>query len=180
MMKHALTTLALAALAACATPSARAPQADPTARVVAGPQASAELVAAIRARDRELFALAFDTCDAEGSRPLLAREFEFVHDKWGVTARSPEEFIASIRQMCAGRATGQNVRASRELIEDSLRVYPVQNDGAIEIGEHRFYGLSENQPPQLRETGRFFHHWVLEDGAWKLRRVYSYDHRPAE
>jgi hypothetical protein len=178
-MKHVLVSLAITALAAFAPP-ALAQEADPTAGVVAGPEASAELIRTIRARDAELFALVFDTCNAEGLRPLIAREFEFVHDKWGTTARTAEEFISSIRQMCERRASGEDVRASRELVEDSLRVYAVQDNAAIEIGEHRFYGLAEGRPPHLRETGRFFMHWVLEDGAWKLRRVYSYDHRPAE
>lgn len=178
-MKRALVTLALAALAAASSP-AFAQQADPAAGVVAGPEASAALVSAIRARDAELFALVFDTCNAEGLRPLLASDFEFVHDKGGTTARSADEFVESIRQMCERRASGEDVRASRVLVDESLRVYAVQDNAAIEIGEHRFYGLAEGRPPHLRETGRFFHHWVLEDGAWRLRRVYSYDHRPAE
>jgi len=46
--------------------------------------------------------------------------------------------------------------------------------------EHRFYGLAPGEPPHLRETGRFFIHWMLEDGGWKMSRAYSYDHRPAE
>jgi hypothetical protein len=178
-MKRAITALAFVAFTAVSQ-TAIAQQADPAAGVVAGPEASAALVSAIRARDAQLFALVFDTCDAEGLRPLLARDFEFVHDKGGTTARSADEFVDSIRQMCVRRATGEDVRASRVLVEDSLRVYAVQDNAAIEIGEHRFYGLADGQPPHLRETGRFFHHWVLEDGVWKLRRVYSYDHRPAE
>jgi hypothetical protein len=177
-MRRVLITFAV--LCAGATSPAGAQQADPAAGVVGGPRASEALVAAIRARDAELFALVFDTCDWEGLRSLLAREFEFVHDKEGTMAHSPDEFVADIREMCAGRASGQNVRASRTLVEASLQIYAVQDNAALEVGEHQFYGLAEGQTPQLRETGRFFHHWVLEDGAWKLRRVYSYDHRPAE
>jgi hypothetical protein len=34
--------------------------------------------------------------------------------------------------------------------------------------------------PQLRETGEFFNVWKRVDGQWKLSRVYSFDHHPAQ
>lgn len=173
-MKLAYASVAIALLAG----AAYAQPADPMENVIAGPVASNELVAAIRARDAELFEHIFGHCDADALTPMVAAEFEFVHDKWGTTARTPEEFISGIRGMCARIASGEDVRASRVLDADSLRVFAVQQDGAIEIGTHRFYGLSDNAPPALRETGEFFMHWKLVDGQWKLARVYSYNHRP--
>lgn len=182
-MRSAFVSGALVLLAVCASPA----QADPapagvhpaTANIIAGPTASAELIAAITESDRLLFDAAFNTCDADATAPLIAEGFEFVHDKGGTIATSREQFVESIREMCAGRLTGQNVMARRELDADTLRIYAVQADAAIEIGTHRFYGLEPGQAPVLRETGQFFHLWRLIDGEWRLARVFSYDHRPA-
>lgn len=182
-MRTLIAAAGAALLAACATASAEtapAPVHAAGANVVAGPLASPELVAAITERDRQLFDIAFNTCNVDALRPLLADEFSFIHDKGGTTASDPDTFVADVREMCAGRLTGQNVMASRVLVPDSLRIYAVQDNAAIEIGTHLFYGLEPGHEPVLRESGQFFHYWRLVDGEWRLAQVFSYDHRPAE
>ncbi len=176
-MRATILTAGLIVLSACA--AAAQPIPAPQAAATAGPQSSPEMVAAIEAADQALFAIVFDSCDVEALRPILADEFEFIHDKQGVAQSTPDEFVASIRSTCEGRARGSNIMASRELVRETHRIYAIADNAAIQTGEHRFFQLTPGQPPQLRETGRFFHHWILVDGAWRLRRVYSYDHRPA-
>jgi len=61
-----------------------------------------------------------------------------------------------------------------------MAVYPMQNYGAIQTGSHRFFGLEPGKPDTLRESGRFFHLWKKVDETWKLSRVFSFDHHPAE
>lgn len=167
--------LAALALAACAStePPSRARE-----NVVAGPEASPELIAAISANDRLLFDIVFSTCDLEALDGLIAADFRMMHDKHGVTASDRDAFIASIRQGCEARASGENIQASRELNETHM--HAVQGgQWAIQTGVHSFYGLDPGRPPVLRERAQFFHVWHFENGAWRLTEVYSYDHRAA-
>lgn len=182
-MRSVIAAAAAALLAACASAAAEpapAPVHAAGANVVAGPEASADLIAAITERDRQLFDIAFNTCNVDALRPLLADEFVFIHDKGGTTSTNPDSFVADVREMCAGRLTGQNVMASRVLVPETLRIYAVQDNAAIETGTHLFYGLEPGREPVLRESGQFFHYWRLVDGEWRLAQVFSYDHRPAE
>lgn len=147
--------------------------------VLAGPMASQKLFDEIAEQDRNLFDFAFTRCDADALAKMLADDFEFYHDKFGQIASTPQQFVDSIRQGCAAQKTGQNVRARRELVEGSMQVFAMNNYGAIQTGTHRFFGLEEGKPDKLRETGQFFMLWKQVDGAWKLTRVFSFDHRPA-
>ena len=61
----------------------------------------------------------------------------------------------------------------RELVPGSLEVYPLPSYGAIQVGTHRF--LHPQEPGSIGQA-RFIHVWQKTDGAWKLRRVISYDH----
>ncbi len=63
---------------------------------------------------------------------------------------------------------------------ESLKVYPIQNYGAIETGTHTFYAVKQGEPDRLTETGQFAHFWKQENGQWKLSRVLSYDHQLAK
>lgn len=147
--------------------------------VVSGPSASAELAMEIIDADRILFDAVFNNCDLQASQELVTDDFEFYHDKWGRNADSGTEFLRSVADMCEGRRSGRNVRARRELVAGSVKVYPLNNFGAIQTGTHKFYGLREGKEPVLRETGQFTHVWQKVDGKWKLARVLSYDHKPA-
>lgn len=173
----AVATACLVAAVAVARFGAEPP--EPVHKVVAGPTATPELTAAIEAEDRKLFDIVFSSCDLAALDAMLADDFEFLHDKWGRIAGSRAEFVDSIRGMCERRAAGTDVSARRELVAGTSEVLPLEKYGAIQQGSHRFYGLEPGKPDQLRETGRFFHTWRQVDGAWKLARVVSYDHRPA-
>jgi hypothetical protein len=148
--------------------------------VAPGPIASEKLFVELAEQDRKLFDLVFVRCDPDQLAEMLADDFEFYHDKFGKVASSPAQFVANIRTGCEAQRAGTNVRARRELIEGSMVVYPINNYGAIQAGSHRFFGIEGGKPDTLRETGKFFHLWTLEDRKWQLSRVFSFDHHPAQ
>ena len=69
-------------------------------------------------------------------------------------------------------AQGNNM--TRELVGNTLEVYPVKDYGAIEIGAHRFCHV-ENGKNECG-TFRFVHIWQKKDGEWKISRAISYSH----
>jgi predicted alpha/beta superfamily hydrolase len=148
--------------------------------VIPGPEATRELVNEITEEDRRLFDLVFIRCDADALAAMLDADFAFFHDKFGQIAASPQQFVTNVRQGCEAQAKGVNVRARRELVPGTMEVYPLQGYGAIQTGSHRFFGVEPGKPDQLRETGKFFNVWKRVDGRWKLSRVYSFDHQPAQ
>src|SRR5688572_20153450 len=152
----------------------------PVAAQTAGPKPTQELTAEIKAADAALFSAFFDRCDIEALKGMVTDDFEMIHDKGGRVAASGKEFIANIEGTCARQKTGEDYRARRELVAGSLKVYPVNNYGAIEVGEHRFFQLLPGKPEKLVEVSLFTQVWKKEAGTWKLARVLSYDHRLTE
>jgi hypothetical protein len=151
--------------------------AGPIAAQTAGPAPTEQLTAEIKAADIALFSAFFDRCDIEALKGMVTDDFEMIHDKGGLVAKSGKEFIANIESTCARQKTGEDYRARRELVADSLKVYPVNNYGAIETGKHRFFQLLPGKPEKLVEVSLFTQVWKKEAGVWKLARVLSYDHR---
>lgn len=157
-------------------------QTAPTSNIhlTAGPAQSREMFDAIARMDRAVFDASFTTCDPERLSQLVADDFEFYHDKEGLTSTSGEQFVREFAQHCERLKQGTDFRARRELVPDSMAVYPLNNYGAVQTGTHRFYALVEGQPDRLTETARFLHIWNQVNGEWKLTRVVSYDHKLAE
>lgn len=143
----------------------------------AGPAPTQALTEEIRAADAALFSAFFDRCDIPALTNLIADDFEMIHDKGGMIAATKAEMIAGFEKTCARQKTGEDYRARRELVAESLKVYPVNKFGAIEIGEHKFYQLLPGKPEKLVEVALFTQVWKKEESGWKLARVLSYDHR---
>ncbi len=143
----------------------------------AGPAPTQQLTDEIKAADLALFSAFFDRCDVNALKTMVTDDFEMLHDKGGRVAASGAEFIKNISGTCERQKTGEDYRARRELIESTLKVYPLNNYGAIEVGEHRFYKLTPGKPEELVEISLFTQVWKKEGTAWKLARVLSYDHR---
>ena len=65
-------------------------------------------------------------------------------------------------------------------MENSLEVFPMYSNGnlygALQTGVHKFYESFNGKPEVAGSTARFAHLWLLENGAWTLKRVISYDH----
>ncbi|WP_152451619.1 nuclear transport factor 2 family protein [Microbulbifer sp. THAF38] len=147
--------------------------------VVAGPQATVELEKEITIMDSQLFDAVFNSCDINKLSQLVTDDFEMYHDKWGKTASSAREFLDDISKLCERQKSGSDIKARRELISDSVKIFPMNNYGAIQSGTHKFYGINADNSEVLRESGQFTHLWKKVDGQWKLARVLSFDHQPA-
>lgn len=143
----------------------------------AGPAQSKQLTGEVAAADAALFSAFFDRCDTAALATMISDDFEMFHDKGGRIASTAKEFMDSIEKTCARQKTGEDYRARRELVASTLKVYPLNNYGAVETGEHRFYQLLPGKPEKLVEISLFTHVWKKTDSGWKLARVVSYDHR---
>jgi len=172
--------LLAACLAAAAPGFAMASPAEPPATSGgprAGPRPTQELHDEIAAKDLALFKAGFDTCDTAALASLVTDDFEMYHDKGGLTATSGAQFVKAVERTCARQKTGEDYRARRELVPGTMKVYPLANYGAVQVGEHRFYQLLPGKPEKLVEISLFTHVWKKDASGWKLARVLSYDHR---
>jgi CubicO group peptidase (beta-lactamase class C family) len=140
-----------------------------------------ELYKTLKTQDSLLFEVGFNHCDMRIFDNLISEKFEFYHDKSGITPNK-EAFLATIKNgLCQDKS---NYQSRRELIENSVEVYTLENQGviygAIQKGKHRFYEKAKNQAERLASVAQFTHLWQLENGAWKLSRVLSFDHQSPE
>lgn len=113
---------------------------------------------------------AFNTCDTISYRKFFKDDLEFYHDLGGLTVGIENE-MKSIREMCA---RGNHIR--RELLKETLEVYPLKNYGAVEIAVHRIYHTNKGQTEKLSGEYKFIHVWQLINGQWKIARIISYGH----
>lgn len=140
-----------------------------------GATTSPELVATLAERDQALFAAVFG-CDIDALRPMIADDFEFLHDKFGKVADSGAKFVANVAAGCERQKAGTDFHSRRELVPGTLETYALNQHGAVQLGTHRFYALRAGKPDLLTETSRFVDVWKLDGGAWKVSRVISYGH----
>ena len=137
---------------------------------------STELYKTLKQNDSLLFNASFNTCDMAKLENLVSDDFEFYHDKGGVMGTKAEFIERTKNGLCK-----LNYRAKRELVEESLEVFPMKKDGglygAVQTGRHNFYAKETGKPERLTSTAVFTHVWMLEEGNWKLKRVLSYDHK---
>jgi hypothetical protein len=172
----------LLALLSCTTAASARESQTPEAPIHLTPgaaPASPELVAALAEKDRLLFDAVFG-CKPELLATLVAEDFEFFHDKHGLTTQSGGQFVKDITGMCERQEAGTDFRARRELVPGTMSVHVIGNYGAMQMGTHRFFALRSGKPDRLTETGKFIDVWKREGDAWKLARVISYDHQLAE
>lgn len=66
----------------------------------------------------------------------------------------------------------------RELISESLEVYPINQYGAVETGEHIFYLVLDDQTSKPISKAKFTSIWRFDNEEWKLARTISYYHIP--
>ncbi|WMJ68612.1 nuclear transport factor 2 family protein [Stenotrophomonas sp. 24(2023)] len=137
------------------------------------------LHAQILQADRQLFAAAFDTCDAAKAAARTTDDLEFFHDKGGKVASNRSDFQASIAQRCAAQAASGGPVLQRRLLAGSMEVFPLQQDRALQFGRHRFYEVQADGHARLTGEARFVHLWRRVNGQWQVERVISYDHQPA-
>ena len=126
--------------------------------------------------DAALFKAFFDDCDPEAVRRLVTDDFEMFHDKGGRVITSGEQFVTVTKEKCQRQRDGIDFLSTRELVPESVKVFPLNNYGVIETGVHRFYAITKGKPNRLTEVAQFTHVWKEENGQLRLARVLSYDH----
>lgn len=151
-------------------------RAEAQVNLTPGPVSTRELVEAVNRADQALFEAVFDTCDTDALAKMVTEDLEFFHDKHGLSSTSGEEFVTAIRGKCQRQRDGEDFLSRREIVPESVRVYPLKDYGAIQVGEHRFYAVVAGKSDRLVETGRFTMVWHDDNGTWRLARVLSYDH----
>lgn len=142
-----------------------------------------ELYGLLKSKDSLLFHAAFDTCDTSVLEQLFTEDFEFYHDKGGVTY-GRENFLKPLKEQCKTRQASSPQPSKRILLEDSLKVYPLYKDGtlygAIQEGVHRFEFLDSKQEYQKGDIAKFTHIWLKVGNDWKVKRELSFDHQHSE
>ncbi len=133
----------------------------------------------IREKD-SLFWQAYNNCDVPGMMQYFADDVEFYHDKGGITT-GIEKFTANTKNNLCGKA---GFRLRREAIAGTIQIFPMQQAGklygAIISGEHLFYINDNGKPEFLDGHARFTHLWLLQNSVWKMSRILSFDHHPAQ
>ena len=123
----------------------------------------------VAALDAAVFA-AFNNCSAAGQLEIhagfFAPDVEFYHDTGGVTW-TREEMLANTQKNVCGHFR-------RELVPGSLKIFPIKDFGAIELGSHRFCQFKTGDCEGLAD---FMIVWRNQGGDWKITRVFSYGHR---
>ena len=119
----------------------------------------------IKSLDTKLFD-AYNHCDLTTLGAMVADDLEFYHDQTGLSVgKAP--FLAAIKQNICGKV-------ERELLPQTLEVYPLKGYGAVEIGIHRFHHPAH--PEDGMGDAKFVTLWQNKDGTWKVTRVISYEH----
>ena len=127
----------------------------------------AALSKTLQAKDSLLFTVGFNECKLQQLELLIHQDFEFYHDRGGIT-ETKDAFLATIKNNICG--SGKST-TTRKLDKSSLTVFPLYRGaelyGAVQTGIHQFNDT----------VAKFTHVWLLEDNEWKLSRVLSYDHQ---
>jgi hypothetical protein len=162
----------LAGAAALATVAAVAAQ--PVAAQPAAQPVATDPAAAVRVRD-DAFWRAYNGCETAAFRGFFTADVEFYHDKGGPTLGLDALDAALAKNLCGGAS-----KLRRELVPGTERWSTLRNGdtvyGVIVAGEHVFYVRPPDKPEFLDGRARFLTLWLLQDGAWKMARLLSYDH----
>ncbi len=137
-------------------------------------QRSGELYNTISKLDSTFFK-ALNECDLKKYESFLAFDYEFYHDKQGLTVSKASE-MESMNLFCGKQRERQQIK--RVLVRESLEVYPIANYGAIENGEHIFHLVIDENTSKPISKAKFTSIWRFDNNEWKLARTMSYNHIP--
>ena len=113
---------------------------------------------------------AFNIKNLNKLEALLSTNLEFYHDLGGVS-----NYTQNIEAFKTTFKSERKVR--RELVRESLEVYPINDYGAVETGIHRFYATEKGQQEKLSSEAKFVQVWQKQNGVWKITRIISYGHQ---
>jgi hypothetical protein len=144
--------------------------------LAAAQPAATDPAAIVQARD-DAFWRAYNACETAAFRGFFTGDVEFYHDRGGPTIGLDALDAALAKNLCGGAS-----RLRREPVDGTVRLSILRNGdtvyGAIVAGEHLFYVRPPDKPEFLDGRARFVTLWLLNDGAWKMARLLSYDHGP--
>lgn len=124
--------------------------------------ADQQLFDQILAMDQTFFD-AYNNCDLEKQAAIYADDIEFLHDKGGLMTSKADIIEGTKRNICG--------KVTRQLVDKSIEVYPINNYGAVEIGFHKFYNNQE--PDAESKPSKFIIIWKKDNENWKITRVVS-------
>ena len=154
-------------LAASATISAEDTEQQAAAKKKKEKATSGELFQTIARMDAAVFD-AFNAHDVTRLMAMFTDDLEFYDDGDGGpkgVGQVKEDF---------GKVFARVPDLHRELVPETMEVYPLAGYGAIEVGEHRF--CHEENGRADCGTTKFSMVWRQVGDKWKLSRVLSYAH----
>lgn len=122
--------------------------------------------------DSILFDASFASCDAAKANAIFADDVEFYHDEAGFAVG--EQVRENTRRLTASCPGARGI--TRIVVPGSLRVYPIEGYGAVQVGVHRF----DERGAATSTLAQFVHLWRFQDGQWRLARVLSLDHHAVD
>lgn len=92
---------------------------------------------------------------------------EFYHDGSGLTFYADN--VAAFKRMMT-----RTPDLKRELLKETMEVYPIPGYGAVQIAQHRFCHMENGK----MDCGvfKFIHTWKKTEQGWKVTRIISVDH----
>ena len=126
-----------------------------------------------------LFWQGYNNCDTSDYNQFFTEDVEFYHDKGGTTMGVKNMALTLQKNLCSN----SDFRIRREEVKGTKKIYMLHNSnviyGAILSGEHNFYVWEKGKTERLDGLASYTHLWLLKDGVWKMARILSYDHGPA-
>lgn len=133
-----------------------------------------DLAGQIAVLDAALFE-AYNKCDIDKVGTFFTEDLEFYHEKGGVTLTRGALLPTMKKNLC-----GNENKVRRELIKNTMFVSPINNYGAVQTGEHRFYLTQKGQKEKMDGIGKFVMLWRKDGEQWKISRVISFGYRAPE
>ena len=159
-------TLAMMAAALLSLAATIASASDPQTATDPADDALFKTISALDTAVFDSFNRCSDPAQLKLHASFFAPDVEFYHDKGGVTWTRQDMLANTARNVCG------NFR--RELVPGSLRVYPIKDYGAIELGTHRFCQFKSTDCEGIAD---FVVIWTHQNDEWKITRVMSFGHR---
>ena len=139
---------------------------------------NSDLFIQLKKMDSLVFTEGFNKCNLLQLEKIISEDFEFYHDVGG--SQEKKLFLESMKNNICSTPNNKPIR---KLVEGSIEVFPLYNQGllygAIQNGIHEFWIQEPNK--ELYQTGeaKFSTTWLLIDGQWKMKNVLSFDHKAA-
>ena len=138
-------------------------------------KASGELYDRIAALDAAMFD-AYNRCDIDKVGTFFTEDLEFYHEKGGLTLTRDASLALMKKNLCGPESN----RVRRELVQGSMEVRAINNYGAVQTGEHRFYLTQKGRKEALDGIGKFVMLWRRTGDEWRVSRAISYGFRAPE